>query len=136
VETGGKVFFTAADIEHGRELWVADLHQGSDDRNGDGVVGLEDLDLICAALTSGQTTREDVEGFWTRNETGPGDANFDHRFDSTDLIEVLALGKYTTETPASWRDGDWNCDGRFDSGDLVEAFQRGWYETDAEADTV
>ena len=58
-----------------------------------------------------------------------GDANFDGRFNSTDLVEVFQIGKYEDDTPgnAGWAEGDWNGDGDFTSSDLVMAFQDGGY---------
>lgn len=56
-----------------------------------------------------------------------GDANLDGTFDSTDLVDVFATGKYERGVPATWSDGDWNQDGRFDSADLVAAFRDGRY---------
>jgi ELWxxDGT repeat protein len=127
-EIAGKLFFAATDEPHGRELWTADLTPANDDRNRDAVIDVRDLESICAALLGGTATRDEIEGFWARQNTGPGDANFDHLFDSSDLVSVFQRGKYETNIPASWSDGDWNCDGVFGSADLVAAFQRGWYE--------
>jgi hypothetical protein len=125
---GNQLFFAASDEVHGRELWALDLSTPSDDRNQDGLIDLRDLDAICAAVSGGTATRDEVEAFWSRQNTGPGDANFDHLFNSSDLVSLFQRGKYESNTPASWSDGDWNCDGLFGSGDLVAAFQRGWYE--------
>ena len=107
---------------------MADLTPANDDRNLDGVIDLRDLESICAALLGGTATRDEIEGFLARQNTGPGDANFDHRFDSSDLVAVFQRGKYESNSPASWSAGDWNCDGEFDSADLVLAFQTGNYE--------
>ena len=62
-------------------------------------------------------------------ETGPGDANLDGQFDSSDLVHVFQEGIYEddVEFNAGWSQGDWNCDGDFTSRDLVEAFQHGGY---------
>jgi ELWxxDGT repeat protein len=127
-EIAGKLFFVATDELHGRELWVADLAAPSDDRNQDGLIDVRDLDAICAALVDGTAWRETIEGFWARQNTGPGDANFDHVFDRFDRVAVLERGKYETNSAASWSDGDWNCDGVFSRIDLVAALQRGWYQ--------
>jgi ELWxxDGT repeat protein len=129
IDVHGKLFFTAIDERHGRSLWVADTSQ-VDDRNQDGVVNVDDLEAICAAVVAGSSTRDPVEAFWLRQNTGPGDANFDHVFNSADLVSVFQRGKYELNSRGiAWSDGDWNCDGVFDSGDLVAAFQHGWYET-------
>jgi ELWxxDGT repeat protein len=124
-----KLFFSAVDELHGRELWVADLSSTNDDRNRDGEIGLADLELICAAILDGTASRDEIAGFWNRQNTGPGDANFDHRFDSSDLVQLFQQAKFETKTRAKWREGDWNCDGVFDSGDLVAAFQSAQYES-------
>jgi hypothetical protein len=81
-----------------------------------------------SALSGGTATHDEIEAFWSRQNTGPGDANFDRLFNSSDLVSVFQRGKYESNSPATWSDGDWNCDGLFGSGDLVAAFQRGWYE--------
>jgi ELWxxDGT repeat protein len=125
---GDRLYFAASDDVHGRELWSLDLSTPSDDRNQDGLIDVRDLDAICAAVSGGAATRDEIEGFWSRQNTGPGDANFDHLFNSSDLVSVFQRGKYESGSPATWSDGDWNCDGLFGSGDLVAAFQRGWYE--------
>jgi ELWxxDGT repeat protein len=128
IEVAGKLFFTAADDAHGRELWVADLTAPNDDRNQDGLIDVRDIDALCVAVAGGTVTRDELEGFWSRQNTGPGDSNFDHLFNSSDLVLVFQKGKYESNARATWSEGDWNCDGLFDSGDLVAAFQRGWYE--------
>jgi ELWxxDGT repeat protein len=128
-EVNGKLFFPATDDLHGRELWVADLALANDDRNLDGVIDLQDLEAICTAIVGGSAARDDINAFWSRQKTGPGDANFDRLFDTSDLVSVFQRGKYETNSPATWSDGDWNCDGLFGTADLVAAFQRGWYES-------
>jgi hypothetical protein len=61
-------------------------------------------------------------------QSGPGDASGDGRFQSTDLIQVLAAGKFETSRPASWLEGDWDGDGVFGTSDLILAMQQGTYE--------
>jgi hypothetical protein len=65
---------------------------------------------------------------WLENRP-VGDANGDGRFDSADLIQVLAAGKYDDDVArnATFEEGDWNGDGDFDTRDLVLAFQAGTY---------
>jgi ELWxxDGT repeat protein len=126
-EAGGKLFFLATDELHGRELWVAELSASSDDRNQDGVIDIRDLDAICSALAAEHVTRDLIVDFWSRHNTGPGDANFDHVFDSSDLGAVFQRGRYETNSTATWSEGDWDCDGAFSTIDLVMAFQLGKY---------
>ena len=71
----------------------------------------------------------------------PGDANQDRKFDSLDIVEVLAAGKYDTGLPATWAEGDWNGaprpgfttgppigDGFFDSSDIIAALGANLFE--------
>ena len=59
-----------------------------------------------------------------------GDSNHDGVFDSSDLVLVLAAGKYEDGIPdnAIFDEGDWNGDGDFESGDLIDALAAGNYE--------
>ena len=59
----------------------------------------------------------------------PGDANGDGEFNTADLVQIFAAGKYDAGKMANWSQGDWNQDGLFDSQDLVAAFQTGLFET-------
>ncbi len=88
---------------------------GSDgfDLDGDGLVNLVDLD----------TWVHDVKRTWF------GDANLNGEFNTGDLVQVLAAGKYETQQAAGWSQGDWNGDGEFNTRDLVIALEDGGYET-------
>ncbi|MCA9218646.1 MAG: hypothetical protein KDB27_36505, partial [Planctomycetales bacterium] len=63
-----------------------------------------------------------------------GDANRDHRFDETDLVDLFQAAKYETGEAASWQEGDFNADGVFDSSDIIQAFKSGNYR--AEPDEI
>ncbi|MBN01623.1 MAG: hypothetical protein CMJ77_21125 [Planctomycetaceae bacterium] len=64
-----------------------------------------------------------------RREISAGDANFDHQFNSSDLVQVFQRGHYERFLEAAqWMDGDWNYDSQFNSSDLVFAMQTGKYE--------
>jgi ELWxxDGT repeat protein len=130
IELAGKLWFSARDELYGSELRVVDLGLVEDDRNQDGVINLEDLESLCEAVRSGTAAHYQLDNFWARQDTAPGDANFDHRFDSADLASIFQRGKFETNAASSWIDGDWNCDGVFDTADLVAAFQRGAYRAD------
>ena len=56
-----------------------------------------------------------------------GDANLDGKFNSSDLVQVLASGKYEDDIAGNsyWTEGDWNSDGDFDTADLIVAFSGG-----------
>ena len=82
------------------------------DLNGDGVVTLDDLHDWVVRLKS----------------TWVGDANLDGEFNSSDLVAVLAAGRYETQATATWSQGDWNGDQRFSSSDLIVALAGGGYE--------
>jgi hypothetical protein len=60
-----------------------------------------------------------------------GDANKDGIFNSADLVQVLAAGKYETGEVADWVTGDWNLDSLFNTSDLVFALQEGNYTPDS-----
>ena len=61
--------------------------------------------------------------------TSIGDANWDGRFDSSDLVAIFQVGEFEDGTAgnSNWSEGDWNGDGEFDTSDLVWAFQFGVY---------
>ncbi len=65
---------------------------------------------------------DDLKNTWV------GDANLNGEFDSGDLVDVFASGKYETSQMANWTEGDWDGNMTFDSGDLVVAFSHGGYE--------
>jgi hypothetical protein len=73
--------------------------------------------------------REDHHS-WVKDlkHTWFGDADLNGEFNSNDMVEVFAAGKYETGEAAGWADGNWNCDGVFDSSDMVTAFVDGGYE--------
>ena len=61
--------------------------------------------------------------------TWSGDSTLDGEFNSGDLIQIFAAGRYETGQSADWGQGDWNGDGVFNSSDLIRAFSGGGYET-------
>ncbi len=91
---------------------VADQDLAKFDHNSDGMVDVDDRTIWV----------KDLRKTWV------GDSNFDNEFNSGDLVQVFAAGKYETEQMAGWADGDWNGDMSFDSSDLVAAFSDGGYE--------
>ncbi len=114
----------------------------SGDLDHDGKVTIADLGAFCWAFPS-----ENPSGEWDINRDGHineadhaylvknllhliyGDANFDGRFDSADVVFVAQQGTYeTADKPSNWETGDWNCDGRFTSQDLIWALQESGYE--------
>jgi hypothetical protein len=58
----------------------------------------------------------------------PGDANRDCMFNTTDISQIFAAGKYETGQAATWEQGDFNGDGYFTSSDMTLAYQQGTYE--------
>jgi hypothetical protein len=109
------------------------------DFDGNNTLDVGDLELLLAAFdtaavpldldSSGQVDRHDLT-IWVHNlaRTWIGDANMDGVFNSSDLVQVLAAGKYETEQSAGWSSGDWNGDRRFTTRDFVAAWQDGGYE--------
>ena len=90
-------------------LW---LPNGAYDLNQDGMIDEQDLHVWV----------KDLKNTWF------GDANLDLEFNSGDMVQVFAAGKYETEEAAGWSEGDWKGDGVFDSSDMVAAFADGGYE--------
>ena len=113
------------------------------DLDGDGTVGVQDIDLLSDAVqTSINPGQYDLTGDNQVNyddfqlliegpeylNTWIGDADLDGQFTTTDFVTVFVAGLYETGSPASWNQGDWNGDGIFDTSDFVGAFVSGGYE--------
>ncbi len=109
------------------------------DYNGSGALDPRDIDLLTAAIGSDDLTFDangdgsvtpDDRITWVQElaHTWFGDANLDGEFNSGDLVDVFAGGKYELDEFAGWGQGDWDGDQRFGSGDLVTAFADGGYE--------
>lgn len=111
------------------------------DFDGDAELTAADIDLLSGAVLAGdndssfdlnadslvdQTDRvvwvHDLKVTWF------GDANLDGEFNSSDLVVVLASGKYEQDIDSDWSSGDFDGNGRSDSGDLVAALADGGYE--------
>lgn len=123
---------------------VASLASGDFDLDGDGVVSVHDVDLVCSAVAAGGqgfdlngdnvTDASDVAillsaGLGSR----AGDLNLDGVFNSSDLVIAFQLGEYEDATNGNslWSEGDWDCDGDFTTADFVFALQLGGYSTAA-----
>ena len=113
------------------------------DFNADGILGIDDINTLAAAVQSGSSDLQfdvnqngsvDAEDYrhWVTDikQTWLGDSNFDGQFDSGDLVEVFKAGQYEDGITgnSTWATGDWNGDGEFDTGDLVAAFKDGGFE--------
>jgi hypothetical protein len=111
------------------------------DYNDNGELDAGDLDLQAVAITGGEHPPEfDLNGdnvvdfadrqIWVNDlkYSWIGDANLDLEFNSSDMVQVFAKGKYETGEDAKWEEGDWNGDLTFGSGDMVAAFAAGGYE--------
>lgn len=92
--------------------------------------GFVDPELTFAVLYGEQAVRSRVS-LW-------GDANFDNRFDSQDLVSVFQQGEYEDHIMgnSSWVTGDWNGDAEFSSSDLIAAFAYGHYDQGLRTDIV
>jgi hypothetical protein len=111
------------------------------DLNRDGQLSELDLNILCLAIQTADQ-RFDLNDDTRLDEqdvvslvvlamgSAIGDANWDGRFDSSDLVLVFQAGTYedTIANNSSWSTGDWNCDGEFTSADLVFALQQGGWE--------
>ncbi|MCA9215038.1 MAG: PEP-CTERM sorting domain-containing protein [Planctomycetales bacterium] len=114
------------------------------DFNGNGSRDIGDLDLLAAAMQSGDASFDldgdgdtdiDDRTRWVTDLTNTyyGDSNFDGEFNSSDFVAVFGIAKYETGAAATWAEGDWNGDGIFDSSDFVTAFGSQGYEKGARA---
>jgi hypothetical protein len=122
---------------------VTAIDPTSGDVNGDGVLDADDIDELSQYVRA-QTNDPgyDVDGdglvndhdrvVWVESKRATyfGDANLDSKFNSNDLVTVLAAGQYEDATDGNsvWATGDWNGDGDFKSSDLVQALAGGGYE--------
>jgi hypothetical protein len=110
------------------------------DLDGSGQVDARDVDLVWAAIQSGdQDPRLDLNEDGQVDERdgthllvnslrrGIADVNLDGEFNRLDLVSVLQAGKYGSDEAATWSEGDWNMDGRFDMLDLVLALETDGY---------
>ena len=111
------------------------------DYNGNGSLDAGDLDMQAQAIAGGLHPKEyDLNGddlvnfadreVWVNDlkNTWIGDANLNGEFNSGDMVQVFARGKYEKPVAAGWEDGDWNGDTVFGSSDMVAAFVAGGYE--------
>lgn len=109
-----------------------------------GILDVADIDQLTMETANGTNnpnfdlTNDGTVNFsdvqvWIKDLAGSavGDSNVDGVFNSGDLVQVFAGGRYERNLSASWSQGDWNGDGRFDSGDLVTAFADGGYSATA-----
>ncbi len=114
------------------------------DYNGNQQFDVSDVDTLAAAIRAESTDQglydlnsdhlvdwQDYR-FWVKSyaRTYAGDANLDGEFNSGDLVNVLAAGRYEDNIVgnAGWATGDWNGDQDFTTSDLVVAFADGGYE--------
>jgi hypothetical protein len=102
----------AADIDDLTERSASATNPLAYDLNNDALVNEADVKLWI----------KDLFGSWV------GDANLDNEFNSSDLVAVLASGKYEADDNSNWSSGDFNGDGRTNSTDLVAALADGGYE--------
>ena len=89
-------------------------------------------------LTDDDLVNEDDRAMWVHElkHTYFGDANLDGEFNSSDMTQVFAAGKYETGEEGGWANGDWSGDGFFSSRDMVAAFVDGGYEKGPRTDAV
>ena len=144
---------------HGFSLWViSDLDVELDllvhklsveplypigDFNEDEIIDVLDIDLLADAIRNGSSesvfdidfdieVSEQDHWEWVHVAKGTyfGDANLDGEFNSSDFVQVFAVGEYedSIDGNSGWAEGDWNGDGAFSSQDFVLAFQDGGYE--------
>ncbi|MEZ6115620.1 MAG: hypothetical protein R3C28_03475 [Pirellulaceae bacterium] len=124
----------------GLAAWSIWPHSVTGDFDGDGVLGVSDVDLLVRGFesssflldvnSSDQVNDDDLD-YWIHElaNTYFGDSNLDGEFNSADLVNIFAAGEYedAIDGNSTWATG-WSGNGEFDSADLVLAFQDGGYE--------
>jgi hypothetical protein len=134
-------FSPLQDLTPLRELVTNPFASG--DFNGDGMLTVEDLDALTAAVRNeptallydvnqdGRVTAVD-RTIWIERikSTFFGDTNLDGEFSSADFVAVLVAGQFEDMIAgnSTWATGDWDGDGDFTTSDLVRALQAGGYE--------
>ena len=113
------------------------------DFNDNGVIGIDDIDLLAAEIRQKTNTPifdvvadgvvdEADRNEWVNNlaNTWFGDTNLDGEFNSSDLVTAFVASEYEDNmlVNSTWVEGDWDGNGDFNSRDLVIAFQDGGYE--------
>jgi hypothetical protein len=109
------------------------------DFDGNGVLDAADINLLTAAVGSGDTSFDlngdgavtgDDRRVWVKDLKFSwfGDADLNGEFNSADFVAVFQAGKFESGAAATWGEGDWDGDGIFGSGDFVAAFQDGGFE--------
>jgi hypothetical protein len=102
----------AGDLDQQAQAIAGQQHPQEFDLNNDGLVNFTDREMWI----------DELKNTWI------GDANLDGEFNSSDMVQVFARGKYEKPETAGWEEGDFNGDTFFDSGDMVAAFVAGGYE--------
>jgi hypothetical protein len=129
------------DLAPGRLVIVAEGGALTGDFDGSGVLDAPDINALTSVVAGsaggpqfdlngdGAFTEADIR-VWVKDLFGSwiGDADLNHEFNSSDLITVLAAGKYEVDVDSVWTEGDFTGDARTNSGDLVAALADGGYE--------
>jgi hypothetical protein len=129
------------DLQPGRLVLTLEGAGVPGDFNQNGVLDAPDIDDL-TAKSAGMTNPPayDLNGdllvndadvkVWVKDlfKSWIGDADLNHEFNSSDLVQVLASGKYEVNEDSVWSSGDFNGDGRTNTSDLVAALADGGYE--------
>jgi len=125
-------------IPGGDFVWSFTILPG--DFSADLIVNFVDLEILIQGILNGSRSM-DLSGDRISDQhdivimvhdilhSSIGDANFDGRFDSSDLIAIFQAGEFEDLLThnSTWSEGDWDADGDFTTSDLVFAFQMGGY---------
>jgi len=121
------------------------------DLNADGLLGVEDLDLLAGAIQLGDYDAQfDIDRdnsitpgdyhYWVTEvkQTWIGDSDLNGEFDSGDLIGAFQSGLYEDDIDnnSTGTTGDWDGDRDFTTADMVAAFRDGGYELGPRATTA
>jgi hypothetical protein len=124
---------------------IPDVQVNPCDFDGDGTLGLGDIDALRDEVKAGNNTLKfditgdgfvnaaDIKSFVedaSKLNTWVGDINLDGEFNTGDLVGLFQAGEFEDAVAmnSTWATGDFNGDGDFGTGDLVAAFQGGGFE--------
>lgn len=114
------------------------------DVDGDGVIGLADIDSLCSQISAGTNAEafdltgdgvvdgEDLSSFLEQTGTLAGDTNFDG---SVEFADFLALSANFGQSDRTWSQGDVDCNGAVQFADFL-ILSANFGQTTAQASAV
>jgi hypothetical protein len=111
---------------------VAELLEGRGNGSWNGTSGITSSTAAAEVASDIQRSvgwLDNGDGSLSVAYAAPGDTNIDWSIDILDAANFLALGKFDTNTAATWIEGDFNYDGFVDILDAADYLSTGLYDT-------